>query len=290
MWDRRTFILFILVLSTCVFAVKFLFFSSPPAHKVRLQPVDLQPIPYTSLAKCENIQNGGIYCPDIRQKGPTLLRRAQLVLTRVLRIFDLIAKKYGIKYWLYRGSLLGAVRHRGHNPFDGDIDICIPKADYEKFIKYGLSDLPEDIFLQTEDTDVYYKAPPHSGMLVKLRDTKSCYKTCLRSGCKHMDGLQIDMYVLDTDSDGNFLELYSHPDWFIRRFIYGPIKRKQSDIFPLIEVNFDGFSIPAPRKWRKILHLTYGDFMKIPNEKPPGHVITDALQSCEEIKNNKAIS
>ena len=269
--------------------IKALLTSSP--HEVlngrsrQVRQVDLRPIPYTWLGKCENAQNGGIHCPDIRQKGSTLLRRAQLVLTRMLRIFDLIAKKYGIKYWLYRGSLLGAVRHLGNNPFDDDIDICIPKADYEKFIKYGLSELPEDIFFQTEETDAYYEVPPHTGILGKFRDTKSCYKYCLYNGCKYVDGLQLDMLVLETDSDGNFVELLSHPRWFVRRFIYGPIKRKESDIFPLIEVNFDGFSIPAPREWRKILKSLYGDFMRIPYEKPPGHVITDPLRSCEEIKN-----
>ena len=81
-------------------------------------------------------------------------RQAQLVLTRMLRIFDLITKKHGIRYWLYRGTLLGAERHNGHVPFDTDVDIAIQKLDFEKFVREGVKELPKDIFFQTEETDV----------------------------------------------------------------------------------------------------------------------------------------
>ena len=282
---NATFISALLLLGIWVFAMKTLLMAS---HKVSVQEIDFHPIPYKTIALCDRVEETGeINCPDIRQKGPTLLRRAQLVLTRLIRIFDLIAKKHGIRYWLYRGTLLGAVRHHGHNPFDNDVDICIPKADFEKFIKYGVNELPDDIFFQTEQTDIHYEVPALTGMLGKLRDTKSCYKTCLSSGCKHKDGLQLDMFVLESDSDGNFLELYGNSNWFMRRFIYGPTVRKPSEIFPLAEVNFDGFLLPAPREWKKMLESFYGDFMSIPYGNPPGHIITDALRSCEEIEETR---
>ena len=251
---------------------------------LHVEESDFKPIPYASLAPCERNVNGGINCPDIRHKGRTRLRQAQLVLTRILRIFDLIAKKYGIRYWLYRGTLIGAVRHNGHVPFDNDVDICIPKEDFEKFVKYGVKELPDDFFFQTEETDVHFKVPPWTGILGKLRDTRSCYKYCIESGCRHNDGLQLDMFVVESDSDGNFIEIYSHTNWFLRRFIYGPILRKHSEIFPLVEVNFDGFSLAAPQEWKKILTSLYGDFMKIPKNEPPGHVVTDTLHGCDDIK------
>ena len=270
-WKKATFLSTIFVLVIWFFAMK------TPDY---VQESDLHPTLYTTIAQCDRKENGEFNCPDIRTKGPTLLRRCQLVLTRMIRVFDLIAKKHGITYWLYRGTLLGAVRHSGHNPFDEDVDIAIPKADFEKFIKYGADELPDDIFFQTEKTDPYYKVPSLTGMLGKLRDKSSCYKLCL--SCKHADGLQIDMFVLESDTDGNFLELY-HGNWFWRK-IFGATVRKTSEIFPLIEVNFDGFALPAPREWRKMLKSLYGDFMKVPYSNPPGNIITDVLRSCEEIK------
>ena len=245
---------------------------------------DFKPVPYTRLAPCERKPEGDINCLDIRRNGTTRLRQAQLVLTRILRIFDLIAKKHGIRYWLYRGTLLGAARHNGHVPFDNDIDICIPKADYEKFVKYGVKELPGDIFFQTEETDRHWEILPFSGLLGKLRDMRSCYG-CGRAGnCKHKNGLQLDMFVVEMDSSGNFLELFSHSNLFRRRYIYGPYVRKPSDIFPLAELNFDGFPLPAPREWKKILHSLYGDFMMIPTNKPVGHLNSDPFHSCDEMQ------
>ena len=94
--------------------------------------------------------------------------------------------------------------------------------------------------------------------------------------------------VSEKDSDGNFIELFSHTTWFLRKFIYGPInkKKKESDVFPLTEVNFDGFLMPAPRDWRNILKSYYGSiksYLRIPYREPPANIIADALQSSEEI-------
>lgn len=53
----------------------------------------------------------------------------------LLKAFDSVARKYKIKYSLCAGTLLGAVRHKGFIPWDDDIDISVPRPDYERLIR-----------------------------------------------------------------------------------------------------------------------------------------------------------
>ena len=58
------------------------------------------------------------------------MRKIQL---SILEKIDAYCKKYGVTYYLYHGSLLGAVRHQGVIPWDDDIDIGMKRDDYERF-------------------------------------------------------------------------------------------------------------------------------------------------------------
>ena len=228
---------------------------SRSACDVELEIGEMCPKLYTDLGgRCE-LDSSGFRCPDIRQMADTSMRQSQLVMTRMLQIFHLIATKHNIRYWLSFGTLLGAARHKGFIPWDHDVDIEMSLQDYIKFYKVGSKDLPKDIFFQNSETDVYLELakpqdltlPFHheigyytSPLNHRLRDRASCYGYCILYGCDWHDGLMIDLFVSE---------------------------RETNDVFPLSEMEFEGFVFPVPKNWSGILQETYGNFaLEIPSE------------------------
>lgn len=54
----------------------------------------------------------------------------------LLLLFDSVCKNHGVRYSLDSGTLLGAVRHKGFIPWDDDIDVIVPRPDYERLLQH----------------------------------------------------------------------------------------------------------------------------------------------------------
>lgn len=65
---------------------------------------------------------------------------------QILDAFVQICAENSLRYYLVAGTLLGAVRHQGPIPWDDDIDVAMPRQDYEKFKAIMLKRPPEEEF------------------------------------------------------------------------------------------------------------------------------------------------
>lgn len=111
------------------------------------------------------------------------LKKIQRVELEMLQIFHEICRKYQLTYYAVGGTLLGAVRHKGFIPWDDDIDIAMPRSDYEKFIEVYSQDLPDHLSLE--------KNPTNLNILQIVNNN-----TVIEIGKRHQ-GIFIDVFPID---------------------------------------------------------------------------------------------
>lgn len=86
------------------------------------------------------------------------LEEIQGISLDIMKDIDRVCRKHGLKYTGIGGTLIGAVRHHGFIPWDDDIDIFMPRSDYEKFTKIYPRECAEKyrLFSFENDKDYYY--------------------------------------------------------------------------------------------------------------------------------------
>lgn len=124
------------------------------------------------------------------------ISRLQAMERDILKKYIEAVEAMGLRYVVIGGTLLGAVRHRGFIPWDDDIDVCMPREDYEKFIREGQRYLSEGLFLQTYETD-----PEYHRVAAKIRRSDT---TFIEGSIRHLKinhGVFIDIFPTDIHSD-----------------------------------------------------------------------------------------
>ncbi len=122
-----------------------------------------------------------------------LLRKVHAVQLELLKEFDRVCRENGLKHMAIHGTLLGAVRHHGFIPWDDDVDVAMPREDYDRLLAIGKTCFNSGFFLQTPRNNYgcFY-----GGYSKLRRDGTAALEPQNCRNCCHQ-GIWIDILPLD---------------------------------------------------------------------------------------------
>lgn len=221
------------------------------------------------------------YYKDISKFPPAQgdLRKLQQCDKMLLLIFHNFCEKEGLRYWLDWGSLLGAVRHQGFIPWDDDLDISMPREDWNRVVDL----FPEELKAQGIQLHEMEGEP-----LLRLGMGYNHYQT----------GIWMDIYPVEEvrydDEQTLHTKVFAYKKWYAKhrkKCSMEEIKKKKAkflniqsdaksifvtnletftpydkvvyfqkdDIFPLQKAEFEGYDFYVPNRSEKLLAIEYGE-------------------------------
>lgn len=239
---------------------------------------------------------------DIRTLPPAegLIRDIQLANLAILREYDRICTEHNLDYWLIAGSALGAVRHKGFIPWDDDIDVCMPRDDYNKIIDiFNNNTVYENLYAalwnnrkkQSFTTKIRHKSCPHIFVDIfaadysneintkkeQFRITENIINARKKINKKISDKIPPDeclkmyldlgkKYIHDNYKEKSDLLLGMEWDHFEKNWYI-----KYESVYPLKKIEFEGCKMNSMNNPEDYLTDYYGDFMDYPKKLGFGH-------------------
>ena len=220
------------------------------------------------------------------------LKDLQHLELEIFKYFISLCEKYKLRYFLAGGTLLGAIRHKGFIPWDDDIDVLMPRTDYDRLQNIGkkLCDKRYKLasfelgnlnypFAKIFDTHTQIKKIFEKSLfmrdILKIQKSqdgsaKSTFKKIVKPVLKPilLKCIGIEKSVEKID---RFARNYSFDDYdYIGGIVWGygkQEKMKKTEYLKTVQVDFEGLKVNAPGCWDKYLTNLYGDYMRLPPEE-----------------------
>ena len=111
----------------------------------------------------------------------------------ILDVIDQICVAHNLRYSPIYGTLLGAVRHKGFIPWDDDIDLMMPRDDYEAFLALWQQEAPKGYILQNTRN-----SPDFSQNFTKIRKDHTAFiQTEDERDKRYHKGIFVDIFPAD---------------------------------------------------------------------------------------------
>lgn len=127
------------------------------------------------------------------------LKHLQKVQIMILNYFMNVCEKHDLKYFIYAGTLIGAIRHRGFIPWDDDIDVIMFREDFEKLNKIMEYEIDEKYkFVNVLNEDTYH----YTWGRLFLKNT--IFKEWWGDQVEYEPNIFMDIFILDNIPNNKF--------------------------------------------------------------------------------------
>ena len=207
------------------------------------------------------------------------IRPLQLRILKNLLAVDKVCKEHNLRYYIMAGTMLGAVRHKGFIPWDDDLDIGMPRADYDLLMANAKEWLPKPYEAVCAENDKEYPLP-----FAKVQDADTTLIE--RMHLKYLGGVYIDIFPLDGVPESRMAQRMLFTLAGAQESIRKVMKKYDFDQSALVCDYDDGMKgimskdilgTPTPilfeneevwgvQKYDVYLSQKYGDYMTIPKQ------------------------
>ncbi len=190
------------------------------------------------------------------------VKQKKIILLKTMKIFISLCNEYNLRYYAGYGTCLGAIRHKGMIPWDDDIDVIMPRVDYEKLLLLKKVIKEKDCEIKDYNDEKYYLS------YAKFMDAHSTILESPEHTCPL--GVFIDVFPLDEVGNVKRAKCYSDKKKDIfAKYQTSVLSYKTKDIYDaLISLNIKKTAILIRNKYfRSILRkVFYKRLLKLENQ------------------------